>query len=71
MRSKSSIKYTPAAVDDMDEVFSYISQDNVSAADELLERIRWRNSLIWDQCCRKMSIRSYSADIDLLSYLRI
>ncbi len=39
MRSKSSIKYTPAAVDDMDEVFSYISKDNVSAADELLERI--------------------------------
>ncbi|MFB9273987.1 type II toxin-antitoxin system RelE/ParE family toxin [Cohnella cellulosilytica] len=39
MRSKSSIKYTPAAVDDLDEIFSYISENNLSAAEELLEQI--------------------------------
>ncbi|QTH41785.1 type II toxin-antitoxin system RelE/ParE family toxin [Cohnella sp. LGH] len=48
MRSKSRIKYTPAAVDDMDEIFSYISQDNVAAAEELLERINRQISSLAD-----------------------
>jgi toxin ParE1/3/4 len=39
MLSKGSIKYTPAAVDDLDEIFSYISENNLSAAEELLEQI--------------------------------
>ncbi|KIL39818.1 translation repressor RelE [Gordoniibacillus kamchatkensis] len=39
MPQKSKVKYTPAAVDDIDEIFSYISQDNVSAAENLLEKL--------------------------------
>jgi len=39
MPQKNKIKYTPMAVDDMDEIFSYISEDNVVAAESLLERI--------------------------------
>ncbi len=39
MPQKNKIKYTPMAVDDMDEIFSYISEDNVAAAESLLERI--------------------------------
>jgi toxin ParE1/3/4 len=39
MLQKSKVKYTPAAVDDMDEIFSFISQDNVSAAESLLEKL--------------------------------
>lgn len=39
MPQKSKIKYTPAAVDDMDEIFSYISQDNVEAAESMLNRL--------------------------------
>ncbi|WP_368658348.1 hypothetical protein AB3Z07_01830 [Metabacillus halosaccharovorans] len=37
MQQKNQIKYTPAAIDDMDEIFSYISHDNVTAAESLLE----------------------------------
>ncbi|GAA0378725.1 type II toxin-antitoxin system RelE/ParE family toxin [Bacillus horti] len=33
------VKYSPAAVDDMDEIFSYISQDNASAAESLLQKL--------------------------------
>jgi toxin ParE1/3/4 len=36
---KNNIKYTPAAVDDMDEIFSFISQDNITIADNMLERL--------------------------------
>ncbi|MEW9051575.1 MAG: type II toxin-antitoxin system RelE/ParE family toxin [Neobacillus sp.] len=36
MLQKKMIKYTPAAVDDLDEIFSYISRDNVIAAENLL-----------------------------------
>ena len=36
---KNKIKYTPVAVDDMDEIFSYISQDSVTAAETMLERL--------------------------------
>jgi toxin ParE1/3/4 len=40
---KSRIKYTPAAIDDMDEIFSYISQDNLHNAEIMLDKL---NSLI-------------------------
>ncbi|TCP23421.1 toxin ParE1/3/4 [Scopulibacillus darangshiensis] len=36
---KSKIRYTPAAIDDMDEIFSFISYDNISAAEEMLEKL--------------------------------
>lgn len=39
MPLKSKIKYTPAAVDDMDEIFSYISQDNIDAAGNMLNKL--------------------------------
>jgi len=39
MRPKNKIKYTPAAIDDLDEIFSYISQDNIDAADKLLDKL--------------------------------
>ncbi|WP_372663370.1 type II toxin-antitoxin system RelE/ParE family toxin [Cohnella sp.] len=39
MPPRVKIKYTPAAVDDMDEIFSYISQDNVSAAEVILVKL--------------------------------
>jgi toxin ParE1/3/4 len=39
MPQKKTIKYTPAAFDDIDEIFSYISHDNVFAAEKLLEKL--------------------------------
>jgi toxin ParE1/3/4 len=39
MPQKNKIKYSPAAVDDMDEIFSYISQDNVFTAEHMLEKL--------------------------------
>lgn len=39
MPQKIKIKYIPAAVDDMDEIFSYISQDHVSAVGNLLDKL--------------------------------
>jgi toxin ParE1/3/4 len=39
MPPKSRIRYSPAAVDDMDEIFSYISQDNLAAAELILEKL--------------------------------
>lgn len=39
MPQKNKIKYTPIAVDDMDEIFSYISKDNVVSAESLLKKI--------------------------------
>lgn len=41
MQQKNQIKYTPAAIDDMDEIFSYISHDNVTAAESLLENLNF------------------------------
>lgn len=38
MQQKVKIKYTPAAIDDMDEIFSYISEDNVQGAENMLEK---------------------------------
>jgi toxin ParE1/3/4 len=42
MPRKHEIKYTPVAVDDMDEIFSYISQDNIATAEMMLEKINGR-----------------------------
>ena len=39
MPRKSKIKYTPAAIDDMDEIFSYISQDQLGAAENMLGKL--------------------------------
>ncbi|WP_128104168.1 type II toxin-antitoxin system RelE/ParE family toxin [Paenibacillus sp. DCT19] len=39
MNPKSKINYSPAAVDDLDEIFSYISHDNASAADNMLQKL--------------------------------
>ncbi|KJS15766.1 MAG: translation repressor RelE [Peptococcaceae bacterium BRH_c4b] len=39
MLQKNKIKYTPIAVDDMDEIFSYISKDNVVSTETLLIKI--------------------------------
>lgn len=39
MTQRNKIKYTPAAVDDMDEIFSFISHDNLSAAEMMLEKL--------------------------------
>lgn len=33
---KNKIRYTPAAVDDMDEIFSYIAEDNLEQAEKML-----------------------------------
>lgn len=40
MPPKNKVKYSPAAVDDMDEIFSYISKNEVSAAENLLKKHR-------------------------------
>ena len=39
MPPKNKVKYTPAAVDDIDEIFSYISKDNVLAAEHMLQSL--------------------------------
>ncbi|NMO94276.1 type II toxin-antitoxin system RelE/ParE family toxin [Paenibacillus lemnae] len=39
MPPKNKVKYTPAAVDDIDEIFSYISSDDVNAAEHLLQKL--------------------------------
>ncbi len=39
MTQKFEILYTPIAVDDMDEIFSYITADNYEAAKNLLHKI--------------------------------
>jgi len=39
MPQKYKIRYTPIAVDDMDEIFSYISRDNIIGAETLLKKI--------------------------------
>lgn len=39
MKPKSKINYSPAAVDDLDEIFSYISSENASAADSMLQKL--------------------------------
>ncbi len=39
MPQNCKIIYLPVAIDDMDEVFSYISKDNIASAETLLERL--------------------------------
>ncbi|MEK5645874.1 addiction module toxin RelE [Paenibacillus rhizosphaerae] len=39
MPSRNKVQYTPAAVDDMDEIFSFISQENALAAEDLLQKL--------------------------------
>lgn len=39
MPKKNKIRYTPVAVDDIDEIFSYISQDNIVAAEKMLQKL--------------------------------
>jgi toxin ParE1/3/4 len=39
MSQKNRIVYAPAAIDDIDEIFSYISDDNVTAAEMMLDRL--------------------------------
>lgn len=39
MRQKNRVIYAPAAVDDMDEIFSYIPSDNVAAAEKMLNKL--------------------------------
>jgi toxin ParE1/3/4 len=39
MPGKYEIKYTPVAVDDMDEIFSYISHENITAAEMMLDKL--------------------------------
>lgn len=48
MLQKNKIKYSPAAVDDMDEIFSYISLDNVQAAETLLKKLDQHISILAD-----------------------
>lgn len=37
--SKYGIRYTSLAVDDLDLAFSYIAQENLQAANELLDKL--------------------------------
>ncbi len=46
MRQRNEIKYTPVAVDDMDEIFSFISVDDVLAAAMMLERLDRQISML-------------------------
>ena len=39
MMQRNKVIYTPVAVDDMDEIFSYIAQDNISVAENMLEKL--------------------------------
>lgn len=38
-QKKTRISYAPAAVDDLDEIFSYISEDNVDQAEKMLDKL--------------------------------
>ena len=38
MLSRIKILYTPAALDDLDEIFSYIAKETVSGAEKLLKK---------------------------------
>ena len=40
---------SPAALRDLDEIWDYIAQDNVAAADKLLRRIHERSELVAKQ----------------------
>ncbi len=46
MRQRNEIKYTPVAVDDLDEIFSFISVDDVAAATMMLEKLDRQISML-------------------------
>ena len=46
MQQRLEIKYTHTAVEDMDEIFSFISQDNVMAAETMLEKLDRQISML-------------------------
>jgi toxin ParE1/3/4 len=46
MLPKNKIKYTAAAVDDMDEIFSIISLDQISKAEAMLEKLNSRIAML-------------------------
>ncbi|NOU69042.1 type II toxin-antitoxin system mRNA interferase toxin, RelE/StbE family [Paenibacillus sp. LMG 31461] len=48
MPQKNKIQYSPVAVDDMDEIFSVISQDNVTAAESMLDNLDHQISALAD-----------------------
>ena len=47
--SKYGIRYTSLAVDDLDLAFSYIAQENLQAANELLDKLE--NAILQLQSC--------------------
>ena len=48
MPQKIKIKYTPVAVDDMDEIFSYISKENIDAAEILVHHSTAISNILQD-----------------------
>lgn len=48
MTQRSKVVYTPAAIDDMDETFSYLTPETVSSADQLLQKLDHRISSLAD-----------------------
>ncbi len=48
MQPKKKIKYAPAAIYDMDEIFSYIAKDSIQNAEKLLNKIDSRISSLAD-----------------------
>ncbi|CAM3476069.1 MULTISPECIES: type II toxin-antitoxin system RelE/ParE family toxin [Brevibacillus] len=48
MTQRNKVVYSPAAIDDMDEIFSFLTQENVSAADHLLQKLDHRISSLVD-----------------------
>ncbi len=45
----AEINRSPAALRDLDEIWDYIAQDNVAAADNLMRRIHERGELVAKQ----------------------
>lgn len=46
MGQRHKIRYTPVAMDDMDEMFSFISVDHVTGADTMLEKLDSQISML-------------------------
>lgn len=46
MGQRHKIRYTPVAMDDMDEMFSFISLDNVTASETMLEKLDSQISML-------------------------
>ncbi|MCM3740358.1 type II toxin-antitoxin system RelE/ParE family toxin [Oceanobacillus luteolus] len=45
---QKKIKYAPVAIDDMDEIFSYISEDDFIAAEKFLDKLNERIASLGD-----------------------